>query len=120
MHGVGGFVGMIGIGLFAAVIANEAGADGLFFGGGATLLSKQVIASLATAAYAFIVTWIIATIITKTMGFRADADDEIAGLDTTIHAESAYDFAGVAGGGSIGGSHHPLRDLIARSREEDQ
>jgi Amt family ammonium transporter len=120
VHGVGGFVGMIGIGLFAAVIANEAGANGLFFGGGATLLSKQVIASLATAAYAFIVTWIIAIIITKTMGFRADPDDEISGLDTTIHAESAYDFAGVAGGGSIGSSHHPLRDLIARSREEDQ
>jgi Amt family ammonium transporter len=119
VHGVGGFVGMIGIGLFAALIANSAGADGLFFGGGAQLLGKQVIASLATAAYAFVVTWIIATVIVRTMGFRAHPDDEIAGLDTTLHAESAYDLAGVAGGGSIGAGH-PLRDLMSRSREEDE
>ena len=119
VHGVGGFVGMLGIGLFAALIANSAGADGLFFGGGAQLLGKQVIASLATAAYAFVVTWIIAKVIMKTIGFRAHPDDEIAGLDTTLHAESAYDLAGVAGGGSIGAGH-PLRDLIGRSREEDE
>ena len=120
VHGIGGLVGMLGIGLFAAVIANSAGANGLFFGGGASLLGRQVIASLATAFYAFVVTWIIAKIIMKTMGFRANPDDEIAGLDITIHAESAFDLAGVAGGGSISGGHHPLRDLIARSKEEDQ
>ena len=43
--------------------------------------------------------------------------DEIAGLDTTLHAESAYDLAGVAGGGILGGAH-PLSSLRS-SREED-
>jgi len=116
VHGVGGFVGMIGIGLLAVAAVNPAGADGLFFGGGASLLGKQLIASLATAAYAFVVTWIIAKIIDKTMGFRATRDSEIAGLDVTQHAESAYDLAGVAGGGILGGTH-PLRD---RRHEEEQ
>jgi Amt family ammonium transporter len=115
VHGVGGIVGMLGIGLFAVAAVNTSGRDGLFFGGGAELLGKQALACVATAAYAFVVTWIIAKVIDKTMGFRATRDDEIAGLDVTLHAESAYDLAGVAGGGTLGGSH-PLRD---RKQEEE-
>jgi len=110
VHGIGGLVGMISIGFVAALVANPAGANGLLYGGGFSLLGKQVIASVAMAVFAFVATWIIATVITKTMGFRADPDDEIAGLDTTQHAESAYDLAGVAGGGLVGGSH-PLSAL---------
>jgi Amt family ammonium transporter len=118
VHGIGGLVGMISIGFVAALVANPAGANGLFYGGGFSLLGKQVIASIAMAVFAFVVTWIIATVITKTMGFRADPDDEIAGLDTTQHAESAYDLAGVAGGGLVGGSH-PLSALRRRQDEEN-
>lgn len=118
VHGVGGIVGMLGIGLFGAVVANAAGVNGLFYGGGVTQLGKQLIAIVATAVFAFAVTWVIATVINRTIGFRVDPDDEIAGLDTTIHAESAYDLAGVAGGGVLGGAH-PLSSL-SRSREEDR
>ncbi len=39
-------------------------------------------------------TWLIATIISKTIGFRVFRDDELNGLDTTFHAESAYDITG--------------------------
>ena len=118
VHGVGGVVGMLAIGFLAAVVANPAGANGLFYGGGFSLLGKQLIACVAMTAFAFIVTWIIATVITKTMGFRADPEDEIAGLDTTQHAESAYDLAGVAGGGLVGGSH-PLSALRRHHDEEN-
>ncbi len=104
IHGVGGFVGMIGIGLLAATVANPAGADGLLFGGGFALLGKQLIASLGTVAYAFAATWAIATVIDRTMGFRVPPEDEVAGVDTTLHAESAYDFAGVSGGSMLGAS----------------
>lgn len=114
VHGVGGLVGMILIGLLATTVVNAAGANGLLYGGGLVLLGKQLIAALAMAAYAFVVTWIIAMVISKTMGFRASKDDEVAGLDVSQHAESAYDLAGVAGGGILGG-HHPLRE---RNREE--
>jgi Amt family ammonium transporter len=110
VHGIGGIVGMLGIGLLATVAANPAGADGLFFGGGLALMGKQIIAIVGTIAYAFAVTWVIAQIIMRTMGFRVEPEDEVAGLDTTLHAESAYDFAGVAGGGVLGGAH-PLSSL---------
>ena len=59
----------------------------------------------------------IAQVINRTMGFRVEPEDEIAGLDTTLHAESAYDLAGVGGGGILGGAH-PLSSLRS-SREED-
>lgn len=106
VHGVGGIVGMLGIGLFAATIANAAGADGLVFGGGFALLGKQAVAVVGTMAFAFAMTWVIATIIDKTLDFRLEPEDEIAGVDTTQHAESAYDFAGVSGGSVLGA--HPI------------
>jgi Amt family ammonium transporter len=94
VHGVGGIVGMLGIGLFAVAAVNTAGRDGLFFGGGAELLGKQALACVATAAYAFIVTWIIAKVIDKTMGFRIKNEDELAGIDTVLHGEDGYAIEG--------------------------
>ncbi len=94
VHGVGGILGMLAIGLLATVTANAAGADGLFFGGGFTQLNRQVIGILVIAAFSFTATWIIATVIQKTIGFRAFRDDELNGLDTTYHAETAYDITG--------------------------
>jgi Amt family ammonium transporter len=94
VHGVGGILGMLAIGLLATVTANEAGANGLFNGGGTTQLTRQVVAIVVVALFSFIATWIIATVIQKTIGFRAYRDDELNGLDTTFHAESAYDITG--------------------------
>jgi Amt family ammonium transporter len=94
VHGVGGILGMIAIGLIATVTANEAGANGLFFNGGATQLNRQLIAIVAVALFSFAATWLIATVIQKTIGFRVYRDDELTGLDTTFHAESAYDITG--------------------------
>ena len=65
-------------------------------GGGTDLLGKQSIAIVATAAFSFTTTWLIATIISKTIGFRASREDELTGLDTIYHAESAYDISGNA------------------------
>lgn len=94
VHGVGGILGMLAIGLIATVTANEAGANGLFFNGGTTQLNRQLIAIVAVALFSFAATWLIATLIQKTMGFRVYRDDELNGLDTTFHAESAYDITG--------------------------
>jgi Amt family ammonium transporter len=91
VHGVGGLIGMIGIGLLASKLVNSGGADGLFVNGSFSQLNKQLIASVMTAAYSFAATWLIATFIQKTIGFRVDRNTELEGLDTTIHAESAYD-----------------------------
>jgi Amt family ammonium transporter len=94
VHGVGGILGMIAIGLLATVTANEAGANGLFFSGGTTQLNRQLIALVVVALFSFAATWLIATVIQKTIGFRVYRDDELTGLDTTFHAESAYDITG--------------------------
>ena len=94
VHGVSGIIGMIGIGLFATVTVNATGKEGLFINGSAALLSKQLIAIAAVAAFSFCATWLIATLISRTIGFRVLRDDELTGLDTTYHAESAYDITG--------------------------
>lgn len=94
VHGVGGILGMLSIGLIATLTANSAGADGLFNGGGFTQLNRQVIAIVVVALFSFAATWLIATVIQKTIGFRVYRDDELTGLDTTFHAESAYDITG--------------------------
>jgi Amt family ammonium transporter len=94
VHGVGGILGMLAIGFLATLTANSAGANGLFFNGGTTQLSRQLIAVVVVALFSFAATWLIATIIQKTIGFRSFRDDELNGLDTTYHAESAYDITG--------------------------
>ena len=94
VHGVSGIIGMIGIGLFATATVNATGKEGLFINGSAALLSKQLIAIAAVAVFSFCATWLIATLISRTIGFRVLRDDELTGLDTTYHAESAYDITG--------------------------
>ena len=94
VHGVSGIVGMIGIGLFATATVNATGKEGLFINGSPDLLIKQLIAIVAVAAFSFCTTWVIATVITRTIGFRVPREEELTGLDTTYHAESAYDITG--------------------------
>ena len=94
VHGVSGIVGMIGIGLFATATVNATGKEGLFINGSPELLIKQLIAIVAVAAFSFCTTWVIATLITRTIGFRVPREEELTGLDTTYHAESAYDITG--------------------------
>ncbi|MEY2673385.1 MAG: hypothetical protein RLZZ508_1262 [Actinomycetota bacterium] len=102
VHGVGGVVGMISIGLLATNSVNESIRNGLLTGGGFDLMGKQILAVLITAAYAFIATYVLAKVIDKLIGLRVDAETEITGVDTILHAESAYDFTGVAGAGHLG------------------
>ena len=94
VHGVSGIVGMIGIDLFATATVNATGKEGLFINGSPNLLIKQLIAIVAVAAFSFCTTWVIATVITRTIGFRVPREEELTGLDTTYHAESAYDITG--------------------------
>jgi ammonium transporter, Amt family len=89
IHLVGGIVGSMLIGLLATG-ANGA-KQGAFYGGGMQLLGTQAIAVLAVLGYSFVVSWIIAMIIDKTIGFRVGADEEVGGIDLAEHAESGYD-----------------------------
>jgi len=70
VHGWGGIVGMLAIGFFAT--GTFTGSEGLFYGGDASLLGKQAVALAATGAYSFVVTYLIAKGIDKTIGFRTE------------------------------------------------
>lgn len=100
VHGVGGVIGLLAVGFLGTTAANSAGADGLLYGGTPQVLITQIAAVLITCGYAFAMTYVIARVVDRVIGLRATRDDEIAGLDTTLHAESAYDFTGVVAGGA--------------------
>ncbi|MEK6679235.1 MAG: ammonium transporter [Nitrospirota bacterium] len=91
IHGVGGTLGALATGLFASKLVNPAGNDGLFFGN-PSLLVNQVIAVVATAVYAFVVTAILLKALDATMGLRVSKEDEVTGLDLSQHGESGYNF----------------------------
>ena len=100
VHLVGGIWGSLAIGLFGASAVNSIGLDGLFYGGGTTLLGKQALGVALVAGYSFIATLIIGYAIEKTIGFRITKDAEIEGIDLKEHAESAYEYASSSRGGA--------------------
>ena len=97
VHLVGGVVGTLVIGLLATAGPGGVDVDGLFYGGNAELLGKQVLAATVVLAYSFVLTYLIGKLIDVTIGFRLDPEDEVTGIDQVEHLESAYDHAGAAG-----------------------
>jgi Amt family ammonium transporter len=90
VHCMGGIWGALATGLFAQKSINSAGADGLFFGGGATLLGKQFVGVLIALVMAAVGTFVIASVLKAVMGLRANQDEEESGLDLTQHGEVGY------------------------------
>jgi Amt family ammonium transporter len=103
VHLVGGMVGALLVGLFADLVINEAGANGLFTGGGAALLGKQAIAVAATISFSGLLTFGILKLVDATVGLRVTAEDEIAGLDLAQHSEAGYAFSE----SGVGAAHAP-------------
>ncbi|MEU4762760.1 ammonium transporter [Actinosynnema sp. NPDC023794] len=101
VHLVGGLSGTILIGFFASSSA-PAGIDGLFYGGGVDQLWRQVVGALAVLAYSFVLSLVLGYLVKLTVGFRADEEAEVAGIDEAEHAETAYEFG--SGIGARGGS----------------
>ncbi len=102
VHLVGGLVGTLMIGLLATDAA-PTGVNGLFYGGGVAQLWSQTAAAAVVMVYSFVMAIIIGLAIKSTMGVRVEADDEVAGIDTAVHAEVAYEF-GISGGGAFSGA----------------
>ncbi len=89
VHGIGGILGALATGVFASTAVNPAGSNGLLFGG-ASLFGTQIIAIIATMAYAALGTYIILKVIEVFMPLRVTAEEEEYGLDLTQHGEEAY------------------------------
>jgi len=83
IHLVGGLIGTLYLGFFA----NN---TGLFMGGNGAQLLVQAIAAFAVMIYSFVLAYLIGFVIQKTMGFRVKNEDEIAGIDTSVHGEEGY------------------------------
>ncbi|MGK2957705.1 MAG: ammonium transporter [Acidimicrobiales bacterium] len=90
VHLVGGLLGSMLLGLFADNSVNEIAVDGLLLGGGTGLLVDQLVASAATFAFSFAVSLLLAKVIDMTIGLRVTLDQELEGLDRSLHSERAY------------------------------
>jgi Amt family ammonium transporter len=80
----GGLWGTLYIGIFGSGI-------GLLSTGKFNQLGAQAIGGFGVAIYSFVMAFIIGWIIQKTMGFRITNEDEVAGVDVTVHGEEAYE-----------------------------
>lgn len=83
IHLVGGMLGTLAIGIFGQGI-------GLIDTGSFAQLGIQAIAAVAVLLYSFVMATAIGLAIDKTIGFRVRNEDEIAGVDTTVHGEEGY------------------------------
>ena len=89
VHGVGGALGIVMLGLFATKAFNPAGADGLLSGNPGFFVAEVGAVALAVV-WAFAFTWGMLWIIDRVVPVRVDDVGEAAGLDESIHGEHAY------------------------------
>jgi Amt family ammonium transporter len=113
VHLVSGIIGTVALGFIALPVEGVGG--GLFYGGGLAQLWAQLAAAGIAIAYSAILTTIIALAIHKTMGFRVSQEQEVVGVDLSLHAETAYEF----GVGGHGGSFQPLHELITGKQGDE-
>lgn len=90
VHGVGGVLGTILLGVFASKVVNGAGSDGLIFGG-MSFFFMEFIAVVIASGYAFVFTYLMLIIINKITKVKVTHEEEKEGLDNSIHGEKAYD-----------------------------
>lgn len=80
VHGVGGALGALLVGIFAfrPVV------------GGGEQFMKQLLGVSVAAIFAFVLSFVIALALHKTVGLRAKEEDELTGLDLSLHGEAGY------------------------------
>jgi ammonium transporter, Amt family len=89
VHGVGGALGIVLLGIFASTAFNPAGTDGLIAGNGAFFL-KQLVAVALSSSWAFVFTYGMLWLIDGVTPIKVDQAAEESGLDTALHGETAY------------------------------
>jgi len=89
VHGVGGTLGIVLLGVFGSTAINPSGADGLLHGGSA-FFAKQVIAVAVLSVYAFTFTYVMLKIINLITPVVVDKIGQETGVDEALHGESAY------------------------------
>lgn len=87
VHGVGGCVGSVLTGVFAAESFGGLGLDGVSMG---EQIGVQVLAVVVTAAWSSLFSYLLLKLINVTIGLRVTEDEEVQGLDIVLHEESGY------------------------------
>lgn len=83
VHGINGLFGTIAVGFFAQE-------DGLFFGGGTSLLITQIIGVLSIALFSFCLTYVVMSLLKITVGIRVSKEEEKAGIDAVSFGVKSY------------------------------
>jgi Amt family ammonium transporter len=89
VHGVGGFLGVVMLGVFATTAFNPQGANGLL-AGDASFLVKELVAVLMSSVWAFAFTYGMLWLIDRVTHVRVTDAEEADGLDFSLHREEAY------------------------------
>jgi len=90
VHGVGGALGVVLLGLMASTAVNSGGADGLLQGN-ASFFWKQLGTVVGSSIYAFTFTFVMLWLINKVTPVSTTEGEEQRGLDDALHGESAYE-----------------------------
>ena len=101
IHGLGGAVGAVLTGVVASSAWNDAGRDGLAYGGTA-LFVENLLSVLVVGLYAGVVSRGLLWLVDRTIGLRPDPEAEYEGLDVALHGEEAY--------ANVGGSMRAVRE----------
>jgi ammonium transporter, Amt family len=89
VHGIGGLIGTVMLGVFATKAVNSAGADGLL-AGNASFFVKQCVAVALSTVWAFVVTYGMLWIIDRVTKVKVAELYEESGIDLALHGEVAY------------------------------
>lgn len=92
VHGVGGTLGIVMLGLFASSAVNPAVIHaGLLMGGGGEFLGVQLLALVIVDVYCFVFTYVMLRLINFVTPVRVTKQEEELGLDSSMHGEIAYE-----------------------------
>ena len=107
-HGVAGIAGAVLTGVFASKAVNPGGTDGLLHGN-ASLVGIQIVAVLATIAFAALGSVAILAGLRAVVPLRVGLDAEVQGLDIAEHGEEAYHGSDLS---DLAGRSRPLGDAV--------
>ncbi len=95
VHGVGGIIGTLMAGIFSAtslgVFSGFGFAEGI--GSMSEQFGIQLIGTVTTVIFSAIMTWGILKLVDRLVGLRVSDEEEIEGLDITLHDERGYDIS---------------------------
>ena len=116
VHFVGGVLGSFLLGFFADSSVNASSEDGVFTGGGGLLLWHQIVALVCVVLFSFILSWIIAVIISRTIGLREPSSEQ-EDLDREQQGASGYALSGTTA--RTTSSAHASEDGLFADRGSD-